>query len=790
MRVSKIFIILILTLQITIAANNGRIKGILVEYTTKQPLVGANVIISGTIYGDVTDNNGKYFIKDVPEDIYKLEIQYIGYASHFETDVRVIRNKTTYVKEIALVPSMIKGEVIEVIAEAFEENDQAPVSNFSYSREEIKRSPGAAGDIFRAIETLPGVSSSGGEFSAFSVRGGSPTENIVLVDNIPFSKVSHFVGGSQDEEIQGGRFSIFTPGLIEEADFQAGGFPARFGGKNASIINLKIKEGNKEDYTFDSRYDFLGWEVNYNGPTYILDNTSLVVSARGQDFKTIFEMTDNEDGGHPRFADYIVKSTSNINAKHKVSVLGIYSTENMDRNIDHVFLGSSFDDDHLIDQEEQKYLLGTNWRYLTGKKSYLQTSIYYEKTHTNAKIGRAYPDYVNGIAPSEKNCRVRENIYDIDFIREQLGLKSDFTYQFSKNMMSTSGIEINRYTDELDYLQNGIDTVYIFDQNDYRPNPEQKYLISNPDYYTRYLNESKILYSAFSEFSITLDDRFIITPGLRYEFDDYNEEHYIAPRFSARYVINPKTSLNFATGIYYQRPDFRIIGGDDRNHNLSNEKAIHYILGLSRNLSNTLKITLETYYKTFDDLIVKPDRTSNYALNTGDGWASGIDISLIRRFVDKFYGQINYSYAVSKRNDNNRLSEYNSDFNQPHIFNILAGYQLNKEWSFSAKWKYATGRPTDSYIVYGNIFNDPDFIRYSQEITGKNNRRFEDFHTMNIRVDYRKQLKSRIALVAYLDILNAYGHENFNSERFLERTGEVKFEGFTMMPSFGVKLEL
>ena len=136
------------------------------------------------------------------------------------------------------------------------------------------------------------------------------------------------------------------------------------------------------------------------------------------------------------------------------------------------------------------------------------------------------------------------------------------------------------------------------------------------------------------------------------------------------------------------------------------------------------------------------------------------------------------------------MSEYNSDFNQPHIFNILAGYQLNKEWSFSAKWKYATGRPTDSYIVYSNIFNNPDFVRYSQEITGKNNRRFEDFHTMNIRVDYRKQLKSRFALVAYLDILNAYGHENFNSESFLERTGEVKFEGFTMMPSFGVKLEL
>ncbi|MFB3056427.1 MAG: TonB-dependent receptor plug domain-containing protein, partial [Ignavibacteriaceae bacterium] len=117
--------------------------------------------------------------------------------------------------------------------------------------------------------------SSGGEFSAFSVRGGSPKENIILIDNIPFGKVTHFNGGSEEQEAQGGRFSIFAPGLIEEANFQAGGFSAIYGGKFSSFLDLKIKEGNTENPTVDGRIDVLGWEVNYDGPLPALKNSNM-----------------------------------------------------------------------------------------------------------------------------------------------------------------------------------------------------------------------------------------------------------------------------------------------------------------------------------------------------------------------------------------------------------------------------------------------------------------------------------------------------------------------------------
>ena len=138
------------------------------------------------------------------------------------------------------------------------------------------------------METLPGVSTSGGEFAAFSVRGGSPKENIILIDNIPFDKISHFNGGSTEEQNkQGGRFSIFAPNLIEEARFQAGGFSAQYGGKLASFLDIRLKEGNRQTPTVDGRFDITGWELNYDGPAYLHGGTSLVLSARHTDFERI-----------------------------------------------------------------------------------------------------------------------------------------------------------------------------------------------------------------------------------------------------------------------------------------------------------------------------------------------------------------------------------------------------------------------------------------------------------------------------------------------------------------------
>ncbi|MCH7990658.1 MAG: TonB-dependent receptor, partial [Planctomycetes bacterium] len=160
-----------------------------------------------------------------------------------------------------------------------------------------------------------------------------------------------------------------------------------------------------------------------------------------------------------------------------------------------------------------------------------------------------------------------------------------------------------------------------------------------------------------------------------HEVGEINGQHYFAPRGSASLRLNPKTRLGIAAGVYYQTPEFRVLTADKVNLDLHNEKSQHLILSLTRYLQDDLKFTAEVYYKKFNDLIVRNDRTNQIRTNTGDGAAAGIDLSLIKRFVNKLYGQINYSFARSKRDDNNGEGSYNSDFNQPQLFTILAGYE-------------------------------------------------------------------------------------------------------------------
>ncbi len=273
-----LLILLMLLMQNSQAAlNRGHIRGRVIDYKTKQPLAGANVQVIGTDFGTSSNNEGIFLILNLKEDVYKLNISYIGYSNYLETDVQVVRNKTTKVKEIGLYETALEAEGIMVTPGLQAEIENLPASSRVYTREEIRRTAGTAGDVLRATSALPGVSTTAGEFSTFSVRGGDPYDNLILIDFIPFDKISHFEGGSAEQEVQGGRFSVFTGGLIEEVTFSAGGYGPQYGRKSASVIDLKMKEGNIETPTMDISFDPAGAEINYDGPSYLNDKTSVVL---------------------------------------------------------------------------------------------------------------------------------------------------------------------------------------------------------------------------------------------------------------------------------------------------------------------------------------------------------------------------------------------------------------------------------------------------------------------------------------------------------------------------------
>jgi hypothetical protein len=781
-------IVVLLMVATQAASKTGSISGRVVERTTKQPIAGATVQRADTSAGMAADPDGVFAFRDLPENVYRLRVSCIGYENLLVTDVRVVRGKITTVA-VELPPTQLATEGITVTAGLFQDDATAPVSNYGYSREEINRNPGSAGDVFRAIEALPGVSSSGGDFSAFSVRGGSPRDNIVLVDNIPFDKVSHLEFQQEDQEAQGGRFSIFAPRVISEARFQAGGFSSRYGRKNASLVDLSIKEGSSKSFTADGTYDLMGWEINYDGPTYLLGSTSLLVSARHQDFERVMKMVGEEAAGFPSFSDVIVKAATEVNPRNKLWLLGIYAPEKYSRDKDNIYADEELKSTKMYYKDEVKKLAGVNWRTLTSKSSFLYTTMWYRRYDSKYTEGRIYVDPIKGIVPSKERASERNPIYNISDKSSEVGLKSEFTIDLSGGSTIASGVEISRIAAKYVARINGWDTLYTFDKADFRPNTAQKFVLVNPDEYDSRFDASLSGAAVYFEYSRRLSGKATVNPGLRWEYSEANKRSYLSPRMSAGVALTKRTRLNLAVGLYYQAPELKEIVSDRRNWTLESERATHVILGVSHYLRDDLRLNLEAYYKNLESLIVRPDRTSERRTNGGEGWAKGIDISLIKRLEDKFYGQINCSYSQSRRNDHNGEGWYNSDFNQPYIFNILFGYQFNKAWSVAARWKYATGLPKDDYVVHADVHDNPEFFRYSREIIRHNTKRFVNYQSLNVRLDYRLQI-SRVAIVSFLDIMNLYNHENVSDEEFLPRSGKLDAHSLGITPTIGVKIEL
>jgi hypothetical protein len=771
------------------AQQTGILKGKLIEKTTKQPLVGVRVYIQEIKIGAASDTSGNYIIPNVPEGNYTVEISGMGYQTKVVNEVVVIRNKTYYL-ETELLEEVITTS--EVVVKSFKnENDPTlPVSTYSFSREEIFRNPGAQGDIFRAIGILPGVSSSGGQFSAIAVRGQGTRDNVYMVDDVPMFNLSHLegsYGGFTDPN--GGRFSIFAPRIIDNAVFQGGGFGAQFGRKSSSYLGLSIKEGNKETPSVSGQFDLLGGTLIYDGPSYVHKKTSVFASARYQNFKATVKMVGIEDIGLPIYGDYMIKTTTDINSKNKLSLVAMYNPETFVRDAGHVALGKKVENTYLGDFNNNKSMFAINLRSLTGTHSYWKNIVYYRTIDVGGTIGAAYPKTDStGVLLSKTNIPFETDLRRIQNKENELGFRSIFTKHINTATL-TAGIDIARV--ELDYFRTlkHTDTLYTFTSRDYRPDLNQHYIILQPQYFNASYKNNTLNTSAYVDYSFMVLKKLTINAGLRYDYTGFTSTSTVSPRLSGSAQLNNQSSINFATGIFYQDPNHVDVSDNNGAGKLKNEQTIQYILGYKNQISEDVKFVVETWYKTFDHLLTRPLSGQKALTNNGDGYAYGTDINITKRLSKKYYGQVGYSYMSSKRNDHDGLGEYNFTFDQPHIISILGSYKPNNKWVFSSKFRYATGRPKDSYIVHQDVFNDANNVRYGQEITGKNTDRLNDFISWDIRVDYRVQI-NKLSLTTFMDIVDVLNRYNQSSELFQPLTGKTYFDGLAIFPTFGVRVEM
>jgi outer membrane receptor for ferrienterochelin and colicin len=747
-----------------------------------------NQRIHGTVEADAA---GAFAFDQVPEGVYSVEVEEQGYVKAVQADVRVVLRRVAAVEFALARGSDVVLEEVVVSARATAGDPRATPNTVQLEREEIRRNPGSAGDVFRALDVLPGVVSTG-EFSSFTVRGNGPRDNLILIDGIPFDKVAHFDEslGEHEGVDGGGRYSIFAPNIIGNAKFSPGGWRAAEGGRNGSLLELELADGNPVSATAGARVDIIGVEADYDGP--VTDNTSLLLSARKFDFSNLFEAIDEKDIGTSRLTDIIAKSVTDLNDDHRLELLAVYAGEDTRRTVENALESENFEDVGLEASKQDSTLLGVTWRWSPGDVAQWRNTLYYRNSDTTGAEGEAYPDLA-GPDPTPATTPVRENILRIKERETETGWRSDFSTLLGADGIFSAGARIARVDLDFDRRLAGDWTRYVYEQSDFRADPTQQYIVLTPEEYDSTLNAAETQIAAYADYAWTVGD-FTWTPGLRYEHDGFSGspaagKSTVAPRLLLSWQADAVTRVWTGGGVYYQTPRYLDIAIDPSNLDLKSERSTQWVLGYSRHLREDLHFSAEGYYQKLDDLIVFDDRTTNTATNIGEGSATGVDLMLARRMSRGWSASATYSYSRARRDDKLGEGEYASDWDRPHALGIVGAWQPSDRWTFSAKWKYASGRPTDAFIVHSDVLGEAGPVRYSKELTRTNAERLPAYHSLSLRADYQRSFGPQ-TLVAYLDILNVYGRENANGYEWDERRGLNIIEGLDEpLPTIGFRLE-
>jgi len=772
---------------------SGTIRIDSIDDASRRPVEDVKVTVTARD-GSKSEHSGEgdsetIVVEGLDAGLYEITIRHPNYYPLRLPSVRVIDAKTTPL-EAELIELRTTVEETLVIGSKVSQNFLDPVSSSEKDREALRSSAGGGGDVLRSLDGLPGLFSDSA-FSSYTVRGNGPRDNLILVDGIPFADVVHFSDalGEQEDLEGGGRYSVFAPNIIANAEFQPGGWEPAYGGLAGSLLKLEVAEGNPDTPSYTVRFDVAGLEIGYDGPTYIHDNTSVLFSARSLDFTRLFETIGNDDLGEPSLTDVILK-TSTRYEDDKINFLLLHSTEDYRRDIKHVIASDedevgNYTNVSLGNTERDNALYALTWDHLLANNGELIQRFYYRTFNESSEIGEAYPDLVPVGSPESAVPTRPDLLYSMREEKET-GYRLDFAMPNALGRFS-SGLRVTQVDLDfaLDLRDDWIRYTYSF--KDFRPSPEQKYVVWTEENTDNRYSQSEINYAVYLDQNLSAGN-WEFRAGLRYDRDNFSQENLYSPRAAATWLPTSSLRVTTTVGRYTQEPTFAERASDAGNAQLENELVDQLSVGFAYTLGQNLELFVEPYYQQLNNLIAQPQDSLRELANTGEGRAFGVDTALSRSFEDGWSANITYSYNDSKVKDTADGDYYDADFGRPHSVSLGGIWEINKRWKISARWKYASGKPSDSYVVHEDVLGPGEPLRYSRETVAFNTGRYGAYSSLNMRFDYRRAF-GRTNLIAFVDIINMLGAENPSNANFNERSGEdVESEG-NAVPLIGLRLE-
>lgn len=770
---------------VTLAAEApGALTVIVKDQTTDRPLSNVQITLkereTAVAQTLETDSQGRFVVERLEPGLYSMSVAKNGFATAYEPSVRVITRKN-----IQLEFKLLQEDTIEIVEVRARQSDVSASASSSYlDRETLRSAVGGGADPLLSLDGLPGLAATG-EFANFSVRGRGPRDNLLFVDDFPFDKAVHFDATlGEDEDIGGGgRFSIFAPNVISGAEFSPGGWGPAYGGRAASLLKLEVADGNPSP-SASFRYDLAGYEVGYDGPSGITDDSTMLISARRLDFGAFFETIEELDIGDPVLRDIIVKSVIPLNQNHSFEILLMDTYEDYIRDVDHVFASPNFEDAALLDFKQDSDLYGLTLRSLIGEEAVWTNKLYYRNSDKVSAEGEAFPDLVPPGSPAA-SFPVREDIITIGEAETEIGWRSDFKTTNQWGLFS-AGSQLTQI--ELDYntVLAGEWQRFIYDKNDFRPNPAQRFIVLTPGNINSAIRQRETNYAGYVDQVFEFGDWDFGT-GLRLERDGFADESFASPRFSANWQPG-KTVRYFATaGRFHQSPRYLELAANASN-NLKTEKISHSSVGFKYFLNNNWSVLTEGYYQSLDDLVIDLDRAKGTFANNGDGRSYGVDIVVTGTIREGLYTTATYSYNDIVIDQRDGRGELAADFSRKHVATLGLTWEINNRWKVAGRYKYLSGRPDQNYIIHADVLGPGQPLRFSKEITKRNVGRQSGYSLLNLRVDYRRAF-GPIDVTAFLDVINVTSASSSDDTEFDYRRGVAVKDDSEAEPLIGLRLD-
>jgi hypothetical protein len=728
----------------------GAIAGTVTSQNQPAPFV--TVCVVGTTRCTITAEDGTFRLADVRAGEYRLEVTPPGLTAIITDAVDVHAGLTRQV-DITLPRLDALQETVTVTAAALETPNEVKTSSYLVDAGTVFRSAGALQDVTRYVQTLPGVAFGSDDFrNDIIVRGGSPLENLFVVDNIEVPNVNSFANFAS----AGGTVSMLDAGVLRDVTFLTGGYPASYTNRASSVMQIAQREGDRERVRGRATVGFAGSGAILEGPLGRSRKGSWIVSAR-RSFLDFF--TDDVGfGGVPVLYSLNAKAVYDLNARDRVWVVGI-------GGVDRIRLGrtdASDVDDQIFNLDiryrGRRSATGFNWQRLYANGVGLLGV-----THSYAFVGTAVKDLVrNGLRPPGTNVDdVIDSspvIYSEDSSEHETTVKYDFTRTFPGMGVLQTGGAVKVFRVQYDVNQPfGSDSPYAQEAG------------LNP--ITLQLTERAPQVGGYAQLTSTPVRRLSTTVGARVDRYGYLEETRLSPRLSARYSLTSRLSATAAFGQYYQQPPFLFLAAFPGNKALDPFGARHYVAGLNFQLATRTRVGVEVYRKDYDDYPVARDFPSLSLANIGDtfnmsevlfplvskgrGQARGVEFSAEKADNGTWWGQGNLSISRARHAGLDGVLRSGS-FDYRLVLNATGGVRLTPKWELGARLAVLGGRPFTPFDPVASTAQRRGVFDLSQVNAG----RAPAYARLDVRADRRLQVRGSDLLV-FIGVQNVLNRENF-----------------------------